>query len=81
MTGCSFCRRNTSRMLVGLSDGRWVCGSCLPRLSVGPAIDPARIDDLVRLCHPDRHRGSMEKLATHTTQWLLEMRRQAREGA
>ncbi len=36
------------------------------------ALSPARIVELIQLCHPDRHNGS-EK-ATEITKWLLEMR-------
>lgn len=38
-----------------------------------PALDPARIRQLLQLCHPDRHAGS--PAATDATQWLLAQRR------
>ena len=74
MSACSFCR-NTNGLFVGLGDGRWICGKCLPTIQVGAALPGDRIGALLQLCHPDRHYGSkLEQLATETTQWLLAMR-------
>jgi len=33
---------------------------------------PPRVEQLIRLCHPDKHDGS--SLSTEVTQWLLAMR-------
>jgi hypothetical protein len=35
-------------------------------------IPPARLRQLIQLCHPDRHGGS--KVSTEVTQWLLSMK-------
>lgn len=37
--------------------------------------DGLEVDDLVRLCHPDRHRGAQLELANRVTARLLELRR------
>lgn len=39
-----------------------------------PALDAARIRQLLQLCHPDRHGGS--ELAHAVTTWLLALKRQ-----
>ena len=79
MTGldCAFCRgRNGSTFMVGLGDGRWCCGVCLKTLQPAATIlTRAEIDDMIKLCHPDRHRGPLEKIATRATQVLLDLRR------
>ncbi|MBO86984.1 MAG: hypothetical protein CL927_16680 [Deltaproteobacteria bacterium] len=50
-----------------------------------PVVEPssedglhAHIDDLLQLCHPDRHDNSAR--ANETTRWLLALRRRRREG-
>lgn len=40
--------------------------------SNAPALDPARIRELLQLAHPDKHAGS--PLATRVTSWLLSQR-------
>jgi len=37
------------------------------------SVAPQRIEQLIRLCHPDKHDG--HSVATEVTQWLLSMRR------
>jgi len=39
----------------------------------GSTLSPDRIEQLIRLCHPDRHQNS--RAATEITQWLLSLRR------
>ena len=36
-------------------------------------LDPKRVEQLIRLCHPDKHQNS--RAATEMTQWLLSQRR------
>ncbi len=76
MSRCAFCS-NSSRMLVGLMDDRFICTGCLPHVRVGgQELTRQQIDDLVQLCHPDRHHGSrLEQLATDTMKWLLDLRK------
>lgn len=64
----------------------WRAGRKTHRPSLPPAthataspIDPARLRQLLQLCHPDRHGGSA--LACDITQWLLSMRAAARAQA
>ena len=37
------------------------------------SLDPKRVEQLIRLCHPDKHQNS--RAATEMTQWLLGQRR------
>jgi hypothetical protein len=74
---CMFCGKPVIEGL-GVA-GVWMHSRCVlergRNFSMGnPAMTRQRIDDLVKLCHPDRHQGPMEKLATSTTQWLLGLR-------
>jgi len=39
------------------------------------SLDPARIRQLLQLCHPDKHGNS--RLACEVTQWLLRQKRSA----
>jgi hypothetical protein len=39
----------------------------------GPVLNQKQIHALIRLCHPDRHKGS--ELSTKMTQWLLNQRK------
>jgi hypothetical protein len=49
----------------GLTDGLRAGGSHVD-------LDDRRLRQLIQLCHPDRHAGSVA--ATNATQWLLEQR-------
>jgi hypothetical protein len=76
--GCLFCKKSSGVLLYAVGDV-WICQGCSKTLSGElHATTPKRIDDLVKLCHPDRHRGPMEALATSTTQWLLNLRRKVK---
>lgn len=46
----------------------------VPAVTATP-IEPARVRQLIQLCHPDRHGGS--PLAHDVTAWLLGLRREA----
>jgi hypothetical protein len=39
------------------------------------ALEPARVRQLLQLCHPDKHGGS--RLSVEATQWLLSQKRSA----
>jgi hypothetical protein len=45
----------------------------LMKAAVVSTVAPSRVEQLIRLCHPDKHDGSA--LATEVTQWLLGQRR------
>ncbi len=45
----------------------------LMQTAVTGTVAPRRIEQLIRLCHPDKHDGN--SVATEVTQWLLSMRR------
>lgn len=45
----------------------------LMKAAVVSTVAPNRVEQLIRLCHPDKHDGSV--LATEVTQWLLAQRR------
>lgn len=62
-------------------DSPW-CADCYERgvttgrasaPTVKPALDKARLRELLQLCHPDKHAGS--PLAQRVAQWLNEQRR------
>jgi len=67
-------------MVYGIADGKWICANCCASLKPDAGLTTDQIEALIRLCHPDRHRGPMEQLATTTTQWLLNLRKKARRA-
>jgi hypothetical protein len=69
---CFTCGRTQGVTLFGVG-GRWICEICVRNLGPNP-LTQERIKSLIVLCHPDRHQGRHERLATETTQWLLSMR-------
>jgi hypothetical protein len=75
MIACEFCKKDRGVALYCIGN-RWVCERCVPNLTVSQ-LARDRVEDLIKLCHPDRHRGPMEPLATKTTQWLLGLRKKA----
>jgi hypothetical protein len=76
MSACSFCN-GKNRTLIGLLDGRWICWEeCVSKITAASELFKSeRVEALIKLCHPDRHRGPNEQLATETTQWLLSLRK------
>jgi hypothetical protein len=57
-------------------DAAWDSGYSSGRLS---ALSKELLNDLIQLCHPDRHSGRVD-LATRVTQQLLELRERMRRA-
>ena len=45
------------------------------RITAAPALPPVDLDDLLRLCHPDRHPAERGELANRITRALLDAKR------
>ena len=73
---CRFCYRREMRAKDELKALRAEL-ELLRRFRSPPAdsLDPARVRQLLQLCHPDKHGNS--QLACEVTQWLLRQKRSA----
>jgi hypothetical protein len=79
---CHFCTRTNFNgiAMYGIADGKWICATCCSTLKTHDGLTTVQIEALIKLCHPDRHRGPMEALATSTTQWLLDWRKRSKRA-